>query len=142
MQLGKRDDDHDRAEKRVDHAVETELFRRDGELTVDRQDEKRIEFSGADQFRDVRDVDEEEGLEQLRDDLMRADEQDHFPFRPVADPVDLTEDDAEEKNLAAKPEHLHDHPENEIRLEAHLANERVAQHDRVNFEVTAHACSL
>ena len=30
-----------------------------------------------------------ECLKKLRDDLVRADEQDHFPFRPVTDPVDL-----------------------------------------------------
>jgi hypothetical protein len=78
-------------------------------------------------------------LEQLRDDLVRADEQDHLPFRPVADLVDLPEDDTEEENLAAKPKHLHDHPEDEIGLETHLADERVAQHDRVNFEVASHS---
>ena len=74
----------------------------------------------------------------LRDDLMRADEQHHFPFRPVTDAIDLAEDNAEEKNLAEKPKHLDDQPENEVCLEAHFANERVAQHDRVNFDVTAH----
>ena len=74
----------------------------------------------------------------LRDDLVRPDKQDHFPFRPVADLVDLAKDDAEEQNLPAEPEHLHDHPENEVGLEAHLADERVAQHDRVDFEVAAH----
>jgi hypothetical protein len=42
------------------------------------------------------------------------------------------------KNLAAKPEHLGQHPEDEVRFETHLANERIPQHDGVNVDVTAH----
>ena len=87
-------------------------------------------------------IDEEKRLEQLRDHLMRADEQDDFPFRPVADVIDLAEDDAEEDDLTAKPEHFHHHPENEIRLEAQLANKRVAQHDPVNFKIASHRANL
>ena len=49
--------------KRVDHAIETELLGRDSELAVERQDEKRIELSGSDQFRDVRHIDEKKRLE-------------------------------------------------------------------------------
>ena len=84
------------------------------------------------------DVNEEKGLEKLRDDLMRPDEQDDLPFRPVADPVDLTENDAEENDLAAEPEHFHHHPEDEVRLETHLADERVAQHDGIDLDITPH----
>jgi hypothetical protein len=50
----------------------------------------------------------------------------------------LPKNNAEENDLAAKPEDLDNHPEEEIRLEAHLANKRVAQHDGVDFDVTAH----
>jgi len=75
----------------------------------------------------------------LRDNLVSPNEQDHFPFRPIANLIDLPKDDAEKKNLPAKPKHLDQHPKNEIRLEAHLANKRVAQHDGVNFEVATHA---
>ena len=89
------------------------MFGRDRELAVDRQDQERIELSRAHELGNVRDINEEECLEELRDDLMRADEQHDFPFRPVADPIDLAENDAEENNLAAEPEHLHDHPEDE-----------------------------
>jgi hypothetical protein len=39
------------------------------------------------------------------------------------------------KNLAAKPEDLGQHPEDEVRFETHLANERISQHDRVDFEI-------
>ena len=138
LKLGKRDDYHHAAQNRIEHAIEAELFRGDGKLTVDRQDQQRIKFSGSDQLRDVRDIHEEERLEQLRDHLMRAKKQDDFPFRPVTDSVHLAEDDAEEDDLAAKPEHFHDHPENEIRFETQLANERVAQHDPPNLKIAAH----
>ena len=100
--------------------------------------EKRVELSRAHQLRNVGDVHEKERLKKLRDDLVRADEQHHFPFRPIADLIHLSKDDAEEDDLAAEPKHLHQHPKDEIRLEAHLANERVAQHDGVDFEVAAH----
>src|ERR1700731_757398 len=73
---------------------------------------------------------------------MRAKKQDYFPFRPVSDSVHLTKDDTEENNLAAEPEHLHDHPKNEIRFEAQLANERVAQHDPPNLKIAAHAADV
>ena len=69
---------------------------------------------------------------------MGADEQHDFPLGPVADAVDLSENDTEENDLTAKPENFDDHPEQEIRLEAHLADERVAQHDGVDVDVTAH----
>ncbi len=83
-------------------------------------------------------VDEKKALEDLRDHLVGADKQHHFPFRPVADAIDLSENDAEENNLSAKPKDLDNHPEQEICLETHLANKRIAQHDGVDFDVTAH----
>src|SRR5438552_3986013 len=88
--------------------------------------------------RDSRDVDEKKALENLRDHLVGADKQHHLPFRPIADAIDLPENDAKENNLSAEPKDLDDHPEQEVCLESHLANERVAQHDGVDFDVTAH----
>jgi len=60
------DNDH-AAERGINHAVETELFGRDGELAVDWQDQEGVEFSSADQLRNGGDVDEKERLEKLRD---------------------------------------------------------------------------
>src|SRR5438067_7163669 len=138
LQLRQRDDHDDAAEDRVQHAVESELFRGNGELAVDREDEERIEPTGADQLRDVGDIDEEKRLEQLRDHLVGPDEEDDFPLRPITDVIDLPEDDPEENDLAAEPEHFHDHPKNEVHLETQLADERVAQHDSPDLEVAAH----
>ena len=50
VQLPQRDYDHGRAQERVYHAIEAELFRRDRELAVNRQDEERIEFPGPHEF--------------------------------------------------------------------------------------------
>src|SRR3981081_2119962 len=72
---------------------------------------------------------------------MRADEQDHFPFCPIADAVDVTEDDAEKNDLAAEPKHFHQHPKQEVRFKAHLADKRVAKHDGIDFDVTPHLVS-
>src|SRR6266446_7653372 len=100
VQTRERKDDHRRADERVDHAIEPELFRGDRKLAVHRQDEERIELPGTHQLRNVRDVDEEKRLEKLPDNLVRADEQHHLPLRPIANLIDLTKDDAEKKNLA------------------------------------------
>ena len=118
------------------------MFGGDGELAVDRQDQSGVQFSRAHQLRNVCDVHEKERLEQLRDDLVRADEQHHFPFRPVTDAIHAAEDDAEKNDLPAEPQDFDDHPQEEIRLETHLANERVAQHDGVDFDVTPHCFFL
>jgi len=49
---------------------------------------------------------------------------------------------SEKNDLTEEPKHFHDHPEKKVGLETHLTNERVAQHDTVNFDVTAHAVWL
>src|SRR3954471_17967769 len=138
LQLLERDDHNDRAEPGVEHTVESELFRRHCKLAVDRQRKQRVEFSGSDQLREVREVHEEERLEQLRNHLVGADKQHDLPLRPIADPVDVAENDAEENDLAAKPEDFDDQPEKKIRFETQLTDERVAQHDRVDLKVTTH----
>ena len=139
MQLGKRHDDHHAAQERVKDAIETELLRGNGELAVDRQCEEGVQFSGPDQLGDIGNVDEEKRLEQLRDHLVGADQQDHLPLCPITEAVDLAKDDAEESDLAAKPKDFHDHPEDKVCFETQLPDERVAQHDSPDGEITAHA---
>ena len=138
LQFAQRDDHDDAPKNGVEDAIESELFCGNGELAIDGKDKERIEPAGANQFRNVGNVDEEKGLEQLRDHLVRADEQDHLPFRPAPDLVHLPENDAEERDLAAEPKHFHDHPKDEVDLETQLADERVAQHDPPDFEIAAH----
>jgi hypothetical protein len=77
-------------------------------------------------------------LEKLCDDLVRPDQQNDFPFCPVANVIDTPKNDAEKNDLAAEPQNLHHHPQQEVRLEAQIADERVAQHDGIDFDVTAH----
>jgi hypothetical protein len=57
---------------------------------------------------------------------MGADEQNHFPFCPITDAIDIPEDDGEKNDLADEPKHFHQHPKQEVRFEAQLADERVA----------------
>src|SRR5213596_2418025 len=82
----------------------------ESELAVDRQNKQRVEFSCAHQFRDVCNVDKKECLEQLRDNLVRADEQHHFPLRPIPNVIDIPKDDAEKNDLPAEPKNLNHHP--------------------------------
>ena len=130
--------DHRGAEQSVDNAVEPELFRGNRELAVDWQYQNRVQFPRAHELGNVCDVHEKERLEQLRDDLVCADQQHHFPFCPVADVIDIPKNDAEKNDLAAEPKNLHHHPQQEVRLETQIPDERVAQHDGIDFDVTAH----
>jgi len=41
-------------------------------------------------------------------------------------------------DLSAEPQNFDDHPQEKIGLETQLANERVAEHDEVDFDVTPH----
>src|SRR4030095_4194043 len=129
IELEQRNNNHDGAKQRVDDAVERELFRGHRELAVDWQHPNGIQFSGAHELGDVRDVHEKERLEELRDNLVCADQQDHFPFCPVTDAIDISKNDAEKNDLAAEPQNLHHHPQQEVCLKAHVPDERVAQHD-------------
>src|SRR4029077_16168569 len=81
---------------------------------------------------------EEERLEELRDNLVCADKQHHFPFCPVTDAIDIPKNDAEKNDLAAEPQNLHHHPQQEVRFEDHVPDERVTQHDGIDFDVAAH----
>src|SRR5205085_7034463 len=141
-EFGQRYANNDTTQRRVDYTIEAELLGRNRKLTVDGQYQHGIEFSGADQFGDVGNIDEEKSLKKLRDHLIGANQQDDFPFCPIADAVDISKNDAEKHDLSAKPEHLHHHPEQEVRFETHLANERVPKHDRVNLDVTPEHVSL
>src|SRR6266436_1226042 len=120
---------HSTSERGVDDAIQPELFRGYCKLAVDRQHKQGIQFSGADKFRNVCDVNEEERLKKLGDHLVRTDQQHDLPLCPIADPIHIAENDTEEHDLAAEPEHLDRHPQQKVRLETQLANERVTQHD-------------
>src|SRR5436190_6967303 len=128
-QLGQRDTNHRGAEQSVDNAIESELFRGNRELAVDWQHQNGIQFPHAHEFGDICEVHEKESLEKLRDNLVCADEEHHFPFRPVADVIDISKNDAEKNDLAARPQNLDHHPQQKVRLETQIPDEGVAQHD-------------
>jgi hypothetical protein len=52
--------------------------------------------------------------------------------------IDIPKNDAEENDLAAEPKNLDHHPQQEVRLETQIPDERVAQHDGIDFDVAAH----
>jgi hypothetical protein len=61
-------------------------------------------------------------LKNLADDLVGSDKQDHLPLRPIPDPFHLAENDLDKNELPNKPKCFNDHPEDEVQLEAHLAD--------------------
>lgn len=67
------DDDPDRGGG-VDEGTEVDLAEGDEEPRVDRQEQHEVEAAGADVLRKVRDVGEEEGGEDLLDEVRATDE--------------------------------------------------------------------
>src|SRR5437868_767581 len=63
LQFRERNNHDNAAENGIEDAVQTELFRGNRELTVDRKNEKRVEASSPDELRDIRDIHEEKSLE-------------------------------------------------------------------------------
>ena len=86
------------------------MFRRNSKLAIDRQNQKRIQFSRAHEFWNVGEVNKKECLKELGNHLVCADKQHDLPLCPITDAIDIGENDAEEDNLAAEPKDLHDHP--------------------------------
>ncbi len=74
-----------KSEKGVEDVVWAELAGRHGELSVNGLSEEQVEFPGANEFGEVGQVDVEDGLEELRDELVCADQGDDVPAGPVAD---------------------------------------------------------
>jgi hypothetical protein len=56
--------------------------------------------------------------------------------------IDIAKNDAEKNDLAAKPQNLHHHPQQEVSLKTQVSDERVAKHDGIDFDVTAHRLLL
>jgi len=83
----------------IDEAPQVHLAQGDDEAGVDGEHEEEIEFAGANEFGEVGAVDEEEGLENLLDELAGADEEDDLPFGPGADGVGVEVNDADEGEL-------------------------------------------
>ncbi len=104
----------------------SKIARADEELRRRGLREEEVEFAGADQLRELREVDHDEGLEDLHDEAVGADEQDHAPFAPARHVVDLQIKELDEREAEREPGKLDDDPEDEVRLEHHLAHGRVA----------------
>jgi hypothetical protein len=86
------------------------LSQRHDEAGVHRQQEHEIELAGADVFGDLHAVGQEQRAEQLLDEMTRADEQYHLPFRPIPDVIGVAVDDNDEGELQGKPQEFDDNP--------------------------------
>ena len=97
---------HDRRRRTgVDEAAEVHLPEGNDKARVDRQQQEKIEFSGADEFGKIGAIDEEECLEDLLDEMARADEHHDLPFGPGADVVRVQIEHADETQLQSEPKH-------------------------------------
>src|SRR5438045_5693498 len=98
----------------VHEAAEIDLAQGDDEAGVDGQEEHEIHFAGAHVFRNLGAVGQEKGLENLLNEMARADEQHDLPLRPVADEIGVGVNDGDEGELKTKPEQFDKNPKEEV----------------------------
>ena len=135
MQPGRRHDHHAHREGRVDERAQIHLPRGDDEARVDGQRQQEIHLARAHQLRKVRAVSQEKRLIDLLDEVARAHQQHHLPFRPRTDGSGLRINDRDKGQLQAEPQQLHDDPEDEIALERHLPRHGILPQRGVNGQV-------
>jgi hypothetical protein len=130
-------DNKQNANERIDEIIESKLLCGYGELRIDRLKQKEVEPTGADELGQIGQVHVKESLKDLGDELMSSDQHNDLPFRPVSNPVHITEDDLDENDLSDEPQQLDSHPKQEVCLESHFADHRVAEHDGIDLSVPA-----
>jgi hypothetical protein len=87
----------------INEAAQVNLPQRDQKARVGGQKQHKIQFAGAHQFGDLRDIGEKKRLEHLLNEVRGAHQQDDLPFGPVADTVGVLIDDGDEGQLEGKP---------------------------------------
>ena len=97
-------------------------------LPVYRLQQDEIEFPGSNEFRQIDQIDIKESLKDLADDLVGSNEQDHLPLGPIADLVDVTENDVNKNQLTHEPKCLNHQPQEEVELKVHVPDDGIAQH--------------
>ena len=128
--------DDQNSNERIHQAVDAETTDRGGKLSVDWLEQNKIEFAGPNELGEVHQVGKEKCIKDLADDLVRSDQQNHIPFRPITDGIYLTINDLDKYELPCEPECFDQHPQQEVKLKVHLPDQGVAQHYSVNAQVT------
>lgn len=79
-------------------------------------------------------IDEEEGLEDLLDELAGSDEEDDLVAGPAGDAFCMEVEDVDEAELECEPGEFDDDPEQEIDLERHFPDEGVADEHGIDAQ--------
>ena len=119
----------------IDKSAQVHHAQGDQKARVHRQQQHEIQPAGADQFGKLDAVGQENGLENLLDEMARPHQQDHLPFGPGGDVVGVQINHADETELQPKPEQLDHDPEQEVAFETHFPHDGVAPERRVNGRV-------
>src|SRR6266404_4114652 len=112
------------------------LAQRHDEAGIDGEQQKKIEFTGADQFGQIRAIDEEESLEHLLDKIASPDQQDHLPLGPAPDIVGMQIEHPDKTELQPEPEQFDEDPQQEIAFESHFPRHRIFPEGGIDSEVT------
>ena len=111
--------------------------KRNDKTRIHRQQEEKIQFARADEFGKLRAIDEEKRLEDLLDEMARADQHHHLPFGPRADVVRVQIQDADETELQPEPKDFDENPEEKVAFETHLAGDGIFPQRDINAEIAA-----
>ncbi len=76
-------------------------------------------------------------MEELRDELVSADQGDDVPAGPVSNGAGMAEEGVDEEDLPTEPEEFDEGPEEEVGLKVHLPDEGVAKQQKVDLEVAS-----
>ncbi len=98
----------------INKGAEVHLPEGNDEAGVDREQEQKVQFAGANEFGKIGAVDEEEGLEKLLDEVAPANEHDDLPFGPGADVFGVQVKHTDKAELESEPKKLDDDPEEEF----------------------------
>ena len=122
-------EDDDESDARVGKWADFETGGADEELGWGGFEEKEIESAGANEVGQFDETGHEKGGEDLLDELVGGDEDDHFVTVPARDTIDVLIDDADKSELENEPGELNDDPCKKISTEGEFAGDGVADLD-------------
>ncbi len=122
-------EDDDEGDARVSKRADFETGGADEELGRGGFEKKEIESAGANEVGQFDESRHEKGGEDLLDELVGGDEDDHFVAVPARDTIDVLIDDADKSELENEPGELNDDPCKKISTEGEFASDGVADLD-------------
>lgn len=127
-------EDNDEGDARVGEWADFETGGADEELGWGGFKKKEIESSGANEVGQFNETGHEKSGEDLLDELVGGDEDDHFVAVPTRDTIDVLIDDADKGELENEPGEFNDDPGKKVSTEGEFAGDGIAELDKPELE--------